>query len=541
MTLTPFVILSGKYCPPEIVAEFGLLPPAFLPIGHARLYEHQIKLAKSLNTTPIITIPSDYEIEEHDIGILISEGIRIIRSPASLSLGEAVQLVLEIIDTKGPLILMHGDTLVGGPRLLTLDSMATSSTDEYYMWGDVTEMPNGGLMLSNRFIEEHSRREVACGYFIFSDVSNLRKSFMNSNDFTNGINKYSNTIPLKPLPISDWFDFGQLSLLYRSKRDLLVSRAFNTIECDGLSVTKRSSNSDKIDAEIDWYRSIPAEMKLYTPQFLGEAQVSGEKACKLEYLYYPTLAELYVFGLLPEYQWKLILQGCTSFMEACRSYTPPTDSKAADINFANNFFDSLIVEKSRLRIDEFLNQRGWNSKQSVNLNGIQTPCLKKVIEDLLMMVPATTANDISLWHGDFFFGNILYDFRAKRLRVIDPRGEYSKGCKSIYGDWRYDAAKLAHSIYGGYDSLLSGRVNFERISQFSFNFSHQKSSLQINLEKEYSKMYICGSETLSTQIKALVGLLFISMLPLHKEDQERQNVLLCNGLMIHRELTGGSI
>lgn len=36
------LIMSGGYIGTDMVAEFGMLPPAFLPVGNTRLYEYQI-------------------------------------------------------------------------------------------------------------------------------------------------------------------------------------------------------------------------------------------------------------------------------------------------------------------------------------------------------------------------------------------------------------------------------------------------------------------------------------------------------------------
>ena len=63
----------------------------------------------------------------------------------------------------------------------------------------------------------------------------------------------------------------------------------------------------------------------------------------------------------------------------------------------------------------------------------------------------------SLIHGDFHFGNILFDFGSGHVKLIDPRGEFGKsgnadsiGC---YGDAHYDLAKFLHGFHGGYAHL----------------------------------------------------------------------------------------
>ena len=54
----------------------------------------------------------------------------------------------------------------------------------------------------------------------------------------------------------------------------------------------------------------------------------------------------------------------------------------------------------------------------------------------------------SIMHGDFCLSNILYDLRSRICKLLDPRGSF--GASGIYGDPRYDVAKLYHSVYGLY-------------------------------------------------------------------------------------------
>lgn len=39
------VILSGQYVEQDLRAEFGQIPPSFLPVGNKRLYTYQIKIS----------------------------------------------------------------------------------------------------------------------------------------------------------------------------------------------------------------------------------------------------------------------------------------------------------------------------------------------------------------------------------------------------------------------------------------------------------------------------------------------------------------
>ena len=62
-------------------------------------------------------------------------------------------------------------------------------------------------------------------------------------------------------------------------------------------------------------------------------------------------------------------------------------------------------------------------------------------------------------HGDFCFSNLLYDCKVRLVKMIDPRGEF--GVPGVFGDRRYDLAKLAHSYAGGYDFIVADQFSVE--------------------------------------------------------------------------------
>jgi hypothetical protein len=529
-------VLSGAYASAEIMAEFGRLPPSFLPIGGKRLFHHQIELAQSLSRKFVITIPDDFELDRWDEQALDDAGARVIRSPLSLSLIQAVQFVLEVLQVEGDIALLHGDTLVEGDTLTSLDCVFTQETNEYYAWADVAKGAKR-KELRNSLGDGFSPREVACGFFTFSDAGRLRRAVRGQSDFIDGINRYGELRALSFKRVQQWYDFGHLPLIFQSKQKMLVGRAFNHLTGHGNTVEKSSHQTVKMDAEANWYRAIPEEMRVFTPQFLGQSSTKEPAGYCLEYLYHPTVAELFVYGRLPSYVWRKILAGCCEFLEQCRNYRPAQNSEAASERFAKRFFMELIKDKPSRRLDAFLQSRQWSDQKVFTLNGKPTPPVGAIMEDFQNLISPTTQDHICLWHGDFFFGNTFYDFRAGQVRVVDPRGGLENG-PSIYGDWRYDVAKLAHSIYGRYDVLLSGRAEFEIPKPDHFNFLLPSTEQSNRIERDFGQLTIGGETVLSVEIKAMVGLLFLSMLDLHKEDMRRQSLFLANALRIHRELCG---
>ena len=60
-----FLIMSGAYVTEDLKAEFGTIPPAFLPLGNRRLFQHQIqKIPKGKSI--YLSLPDSYKIPEVD-------------------------------------------------------------------------------------------------------------------------------------------------------------------------------------------------------------------------------------------------------------------------------------------------------------------------------------------------------------------------------------------------------------------------------------------------------------------------------------------
>lgn len=534
------VIMSGAYCSPEIVAEFGRMPPAFLPVGSRRLFERQIDLADMLDCRAALTIPADFQLASREEAIIAARGVQVIRTPISLNLAEALQLALEVIQAEGELFLLHGDTLVESADLDRLDTIATALTEEYYPWADVEKAGDRIVSLKTSYGDGLNKREVACGYFSFSDAMILRRALVGDKDFVTAINDYAAERPVQAVQVEQWYDFGHLPLIYQSKRNMLVSRAFNAMHSDGVSLTKTSRQKDKMAAEAAWYEALPPRLRAYTPKYLGQTEDAGEAGgYRLEYMYQPVLSELFVFGRLPSYVWRRILASCVSFLEECQAIAPVAGTPEAGKEFAAAFYASMIADKSRQRLAAFAASRGWDMDFAASLNGRKTPSLRQVVDDLIAMVPETTPSHVRFWHGDFFFGNTFYDFRASRIRTVDPRGMLGDGTLTRYGDWRYDAAKLAHSVYGRYDYLLAGMADLQAEGEGRWTFARPGGLPLDEIEHSFAAMTIGDHPVLSTEIKAICALLFLSMLPLHAENPRRQDMFLCNGLSMHRELTEG--
>ena len=117
--------------------------------------------------------------------------------------------------------------------------------------------------------------------------------------------------------------------------------------------------------------------------------------------------------------------------------------------------------------------------------------------------------------------------------MIDPRGKWGN---NISGDIKYDLAKIRHSIVGGFDTIINGlySANYLEKNRIEYKIFNSENNKIIGDELDRN----IGKNWKLDEIKIIEGLLFISMLPLHKDNPERQLALFCVGIERLNEIFG---
>ncbi len=521
------LITSAQYVDEEFISEFGKLPPSFLPVGNKRLYEHQVELFSGLDEPVYITLPDDYEIPYQDQVRLEQLNLQPIFIPTDKTLGESIAYAL--ITTIGDyeeVRLLHGDTLFSELPLAESNNFAIGSSSENYNWATYTLAADGKV----KFLplqEDSSDLGIISGYFSFNQPIALLKALTNCNgEFLSALNHYANEYELTPWAVETWLDFGHMNTYHRSKSTVTTQRAFNEMSISPRIVSKSSENTFKMDSESRWFESIPPELKIYTPHYLKQTHSSGCSGYDIEYLYLPVLNELFVFGDLPFRTWKTILRACEEFMLIAAEYQP-----AAIPNT-----QSLYRDKLWQRLSTYCESQKLDMTQPWILNGQNVGSLESISENCLAMIESSRSR-LSVVHGDFCFSNILYDFRLQAIRCIDPRGHIEDEI-TIYGDSRYDLAKLCHSIIGGYDHIIAGNFSWQSNSAYHVDFELYSDSVAEKLEGYLLENGFANFDLVDDGIYAIMIVLFLSMLPLHSDKPLRQKAFLANALRLYIKLEG---
>lgn len=505
------LIASSAYAVAEICAELGNIPPCFMPIGNRRLFEYQYEWAREHYNNIAITLPSTYKMDEADAAFLHDHDLRVIFLDPGLTLAQSLR---EAISTLGiqSMDVLFGDTFI--PSLVPLqDSIALSTSQENYGWHYDGSAQEG-------------EKSLWAGYFSFSDASLLARLLAN-NDFIGAVIEYSESRVLDRFSVNDWYDFGHVHTYFSSKRKMTTQRHFNALSIEDGVLHKSSNDHVKMEAESSWFEFAPESIRVYLPKYIGKEREKYGSGYSLEYLPLFSLSEIYVFGRLPVGMWERVFRSCADFLAKCGGVSVPDEEVDNDIS------TELFYEKTRKRIEAYAAQSGIDLDKEWRLDGERLPSINEIIELSWSSINKDMPVISGFCHGDFCLSNILYDFRAGRIKVIDPRGRISDAEIGFSLDMRYDIAKISHSILGGYDHIVAGKYRLH-IKDYDIEFRLLMDAVT-HVQEGFLNIEICGRKIRDWGVGPMLVMLFLSMLPLHGDNPVRQQAFLANALRIFKE------
>ncbi len=370
------LITSGAFTGTEIQVEFGRLPPAFLPIGNRRLFVHQHAAFAPGMGRVIMSLPEDFTPSALDLDLLRSLDIELVHVPADLSLGQSVVYVVNVTAIAGgQLAILHGDTLLRGIDTAEPDTVSVGAPPHSYEWGHV-HVSDGHLLASPP--PDAASDLILSGYFSFSDTVRLVQTITRrTGDFVAGVRDYAAQRPLRAITATEWLDFGHANTYHQSRGRLTTERAFNDLQTTPRIVVKSGTELDKIRAESRWFDTLPPTLRAHTPAFLGQREVAGNPGYSLEYLYLPTLADLYVFGRLTPTAWERIFDACDEFLVACAAFPAPAPPAT----------QALFGEKTCVRLEDFAVTSGINIDAPCRFEGRPLPSLRNMAVAAAQAVP----------------------------------------------------------------------------------------------------------------------------------------------------------
>jgi len=512
------LITSAKYINPELEAEFGKIPPSFLPLGGNRLFEHQYKLLKTNNEEKIyMSLPQSFSISNYDMEKILKLGIELIFVPDGLSLGKSLSYVFNILlPINEGISILHGDTLFNKIENTKINnSIMISQEFSNYDWTYISVDKKPILNIKSINIKDLDKYIIS-GYFNIDNPYGFMKALTIRNySFNEALKLYSEENPFELIINEGWLDFGLSTNYFHFRKNFTTERAFNSLIIKDGYVIKSSVKKNKLKSEINWFKNFPNELDLYIPRF----NYMDEYNYKTEYLYLSALNELYVLGKLPKYVWKTIFESISLFLNKLHAIK---DKNIIDFNYK---------KKTLSRINEFAITEKLDIRTEWLINGVKAPSIFDIIEDLDNFMTPNEKDENSFIHGDICFSNIMYDFKSNQVKVFDPRGIDFSEKITVFGKSEYDYAKLMHSCIGLYDFIISGYYKLDIIQNYELNFELEISQEIIEIQEIFNKTF--GT---TDKLYAIMIHLFLSMLPLHSDNKNRQYALLANAFRLYKEL-----
>ena len=514
--------MSGGYVSESLSAEIGHIPPAMLPLGNAQLLYHQTKFLRKFVDEVYILFPETYSLNAVDKMRIENCGLHILNVNPNVSIGCALSLCINNICLDDyEFYVLYGDTLFDDMDRFTPDSVSVHQKWGEYGWAEIE--------LFQRHEMEIDDNLTLSGLFSFSDVNELSKCLdQASSDFLEALRIYSESFPFEYNQSGRWYDFGHVQTYFRSVGLVTTQRSFNELDVTENTYQKSSFNHKKIKAEAAWFENIPAHLRVYTPAFLGLSNLDNRTAYRTQNTFLSTLSNLAVFGDLQPQTWDKIFFACETCLGHFQKITPEFDLSIS----SNDYF----AKKTNKRLNEFEQSPiGGTLLECARVNDSAVPSLDEVLSVTSEIINKNIDQKQCLIHGDFCFSNIFYDFRSSSIQVIDPRGELPDGTSSIYGIPEYDLAKLAHSVLGGYDLIISnymqGRL-LPKLIEIDISFMNSERWQKVVRSFANSNLYRSQKQEF---LYAMVIHLFLSMLPLHSDRPDRQISIFGSAMLFYKK------
>jgi dTDP-glucose pyrophosphorylase len=493
-------------------------------------------LTKEIHSTVIVLRESNHRLAEFvQRGYAHRMEIKLARLTQEGTIVQSLRAGLAANPAEGIVRIVLGDTLIRDPFDGPESFVYVDEVQESRRWCLAVAERDG------RILNYLDKQEIApkpylalAGYYHFTEGETLQHCVDaavadGARELSEVLQRYGSLQPVYAKRVQSWFDFGNADNLVAARQRLLQPRYFNALNINPIlgTITKASKDSSKLHDELQWYLDLPEELKVLAPRIVSHTEEDGQLRIVQEYYGYPTLAELYVYGELHLDTWASILRRVLAIHREFVKFNGTLEPKQ---------IEAVYLDKTFARVYALLQEERWRElleAEEIVFNGIPLRSWKRLQDDVKKMAQRLAQNaPVSVVHGDYCFSNILYDLGNQIVRLIDPRGSFGK--KGIYGDARYDIAKLRHSICEGYDFIIADMFDLQgNDGRYEGRIFHGGRTPMLGALFDRS---VCEMGYALDEIRFIEGLLFISMLPLHRDQPRRQTMMLLTGLSLLNEV-----
>lgn len=535
--MTCQVIIPSAKIVPDRLWGIGKLPGVIYPINQKIIFDYLYDQYEDMCQCMKVICHDKADQVHQCLSRYKSSKLVIEDLPCMGDLGDTVYFAIHNVSE--PVIINFADTIV-------FDNILEAGGDAYFYalerlsdkWTYFEEEKGTITFIQDKVsLRSDKKGKIFVGVFQIVHTQYFSKCLKMASDaadrtedtFYSALREYSKRYPVKAIKTEKWFDIGHADTYYHS-RIRVEAREFNHISIDvnrGM-LRKTSEDKAKLVGEIRWYLKLPSDLEYVRPRIFSYSTAYDDPYVEMEYYSYHTIHELFLYGDLDGGQWIRIFEAVKFVCEDFKRYTVKGDNLKTSL-------EDMYLTKTMERLNRLKQNSHFTAffNREIHVNGIVYKTLNQIMELLSLSIPALLY-DVKMFriiHGDLCFSNILIDNNHTIIKLIDPRGKF--GEYDIYGDFRYELAKLLHSVDGKYDFIIKDMfvVDYD-MENAELNYNILDNNLDLNLYGMFMEVF---QEELCKDVKKfelIEALLFLSMIPLHGESLDRQVVMLGRGIEI---------
>ncbi|MFM7230170.1 MAG: hypothetical protein ACKO2F_11115 [Cyanobacteriota bacterium] len=340
-------------------------------------------------------------------------------------------------------------------------------------------------------------------------------------------------LQLASIRYEKWIDAGHQATYAESKLHSISSRFFNSLAYNSSTNTikKRSSEATKLMLEAKLIDEAPAHIRRFFPAIVSSSSQGKLWEVEMEYVGYPSLAEVFLYGRVGPNTWRRIIDSLGQAYDAFYGGEAQLQEKASWLYSEKTVARQRTLESILSEDNNHILTHLYDHPYSVN--GLAMPALRETMQWMVDLCSELEKScELHVGHGDMCFNNILVDPLFGTLKLIDPKAAIHPGtgeCGLMQG--LYDLAKLNHSFIGLYDSIVNGLYSLTFLDQSTTQLMVYAPADYQDISRMFQDRLLLErtDELACTQATAN---LFLSMLPLHREDQARMVSLAIVGSML---------
>lgn len=540
------LVPSAKVIPAELQAEFGPLASTMVPLNNKPALAYILESYADVDFTALIAVDECQESVHTFLATRAVENVKACAVSSPQNLGDTVLQALRATPKPfGHLIINFGDTLVRRSPTFE-DVIVYAKKRESFRWttfnitdGYITELTE--KQYEKDYLAENN---VFVGVFEIAHPQRFEDLLAQAvetpspeiDPFYLALQQYVavRRPDVRYEESTQWHDFGHLDTYYTTRRALSSgAREFNTVSVDTQrgSIQKRSRHTTKFRNEISWYLNLPKNLKRFTPRLYDYSLDPHAPFVEMEYYGYPPLNDVYLHGAYDIGEWELILGAINFYLEEAHAYRytpqqPDELPRALREMYERKTLERITPVLEDRRFEAFWDELSVNGRRVMGLRQVITSLPRTLERGALYQLPYFT-----VLHGDLCLSNILFDRHNATIRVIDPRGDF--GGYDIYGDFRYDLAKLSHSIHGDYDFYVNGMFDLEHTPEHGLFLRPYLLPRHHATKQLFERWLTARFPACLQQVRLIESLLFLSMVPLHADHFQSQQAFLGRGLELY--------